>query len=64
MCWKNGQRSPIHDHAASNSAVRVLRGPATETAFEYAANGLIKVVGSPGLPAAFVLVSRQSSIDG
>ena len=26
MCWKNGQRSPIHDHAGSSCGVRVLRG--------------------------------------
>ncbi len=22
LCWKNGQRSPIHDHAGSSCAVR------------------------------------------
>jgi hypothetical protein len=26
LCWKNGQRSPIHDHIGSSCAVRVLRG--------------------------------------
>ena len=31
LCWKNGQRSPIHDHAGSSCAVRVLRGVLTET---------------------------------
>ena len=28
MCWKNGQRSPIHDHTGSSCGVRVLRGTA------------------------------------
>ncbi len=46
MCWKNGQRSPIHDHAASNCVVRVLRGTLTETRFEFAPNGHIKAIGS------------------
>jgi hypothetical protein len=33
LCWKNGQRSPIHDHMGSNCAVRVLRGtPSLELA--------------------------------
>src|SRR5688572_19841189 len=36
LCWKNGQRSPIHDHFGSSCAVRVLRGTCTETIFEQA----------------------------
>jgi len=39
LCWKNGQRSPIHDHAGSSCALRVLRGTLTETHFEFAPNG-------------------------
>src|SRR6516164_5860199 len=39
LCWKNGQRSPIHDHAGSNCCVRVLSGVLTETRFEFAPNG-------------------------
>src|SRR5580658_1661827 len=35
LCWKNGQRSPIHDHAGSSCVVRVLRGTLTETIFEF-----------------------------
>src|SRR5262249_27648499 len=35
LCWKNGQRSPIHDHLGSSCAVKVLRGTATETIFEF-----------------------------
>src|SRR5262249_54482889 len=34
LCWKNGQRSPIHDHKGSSCGVRVLRGTATETLFD------------------------------
>lgn len=26
LCWRSGQRSPIHDHRGSACAVRVLRG--------------------------------------
>ena len=36
LCWKNGQRSPIHDHSGSACVVRVLRGTLTETLFERA----------------------------
>src|SRR5947199_10343228 len=49
MCWKNGQRSPIHDHAGSACAVRVLRGVATVTDFDLAPNGHGKALGSHDL---------------
>jgi cysteine dioxygenase len=42
LCWKNGQRSPIHDHKGSSCGVRVLRGTLTETLFEFAPNGHVK----------------------
>lgn len=42
LCWKNGQRSPIHDHRGSNCGVRVLRGTMSETLFEFAPNGHIR----------------------
>ena len=42
LCWKNGQRSPIHDHSGSACVVRVLRGTLTETLFEMAPNGHVK----------------------
>ena len=34
LCWRPGQRTPIHDHAGSCGAVRVLRGVMWETLFE------------------------------
>src|SRR3989442_897801 len=51
MCWKNGQRSPVHDHAASACAVRVLRGTLTETRFALAPNRAVKAVGSRDVEA-------------
>jgi cysteine dioxygenase len=54
LCWKNGQRSPIHDHAGSSCAVRVLRGILTETAFVFVPHGRVKAVGSRDLAAGTV----------
>src|SRR5262249_19233333 len=51
LCWKNGQRSPIHDHLGSSCGVRVLRGTMTETLFEFAPNGHVKAVSSRDLAA-------------
>ena len=46
MCWRNGQRSPIHDHTGSACAIRVLDGTATVTNFARAANGHVYATGS------------------
>lgn len=39
LCWRPGQRSPIHDHRGSSCGVRVLQGTLTETIFERTAAG-------------------------
>jgi uncharacterized NAD(P)/FAD-binding protein YdhS/predicted metal-dependent enzyme (double-stranded beta helix superfamily) len=39
LCWRSGQRSPIHDHRGSNCAVRVIRGRAIETRFDATPSG-------------------------
>ena len=41
LCWKTGQRSPIHDHHGSNCAVMIIQGTATETLFEHADNEMV-----------------------
>ena len=42
LCWRPGQRTPIHDHAGSFGSVRVLEGFMWETLFEMdAAEGLV-----------------------
>lgn len=62
MCWKNGQRSPIHDHAASVGVVRVLRGTLTETRFELAPNGHVKATGSRDVAAGGVCVAQDDDL--
>jgi cysteine dioxygenase len=59
LCWKNGQRSPIHDHAGSSCGMRVLRGTLTETLFEFTANGHVKAVGSRDLAPGSVAGSQD-----
>lgn len=62
LCWKNGQRSPIHDHKGSSCGVRVLRGSLTETLFELTANGHIKATFSRDLTAGCVIGSEDTDI--
>jgi DMSO/TMAO reductase YedYZ molybdopterin-dependent catalytic subunit len=62
MCWKNGQRSPIHDHVGSNCAVRVVRGTATVTDFAFAPNGHVKAVGSLDLPPGSIIANHDDDL--
>ena len=62
LCWKNGQRSPIHDHAGSVCALRVLRGVLTETLFEFTPNGHVKATLSRDFDAGSVVASQDSDL--
>jgi cysteine dioxygenase len=62
LCWKNGQRSPIHDHAGSSCAVHVLRGVLTETAFVFVPHGRVKAVGSRDLAAGAICGGQDSDV--
>lgn len=59
LCWRNGQRSPIHDHAGSACCVRVLRGTLTETVFEFTPNGDVKARYSRDFPPGSVFSSED-----
>lgn len=62
LCWRNGQRSPIHDHTGSACVVRVLRGTLTETVFELAPNGHVKAAFSRDFAEGSLLGSEDSDI--
>jgi cysteine dioxygenase len=62
LCWRNGQRSPIHNHRGSNCGVKVLRGVATETVFGRAANGMILAERSHDLPPGHICASADDDI--
>lgn len=62
MCWRNGQRSPIHDHRGSSCGVRVLQGVATESLFEFAPNGHVKATFSRDLYEGSVCGSEDGDL--
>lgn len=62
LCWKNGHRSPIHNHKGSACALRVLRGILTETQFEIAANGHVKATFSRDMLPGQVVASEDDDI--
>jgi cysteine dioxygenase len=59
LCWRSGQRSPIHNHAGSTCGFRVLTGIATETIFEKTPSKLIKPVSSEDQPAGTVRAAQD-----
>lgn len=62
LCWRNGQRSPIHDHIGSGCGVKVLQGTATETVFDRAPNGMIFATRSRFLTADTVCATEDADI--
>lgn len=41
LCWRSGQRTPIHDHGGSIGMVMVFEGLLTETMFEQVPDGRV-----------------------
>jgi cysteine dioxygenase len=62
LCWRNGQRSPIHDHAGSSCGVRVLAGTAIETVFNRTRAGLVYAVRSHMHGAGSICATQDSDI--
>lgn len=62
LCWRSGQRSPIHDHHGSSCAVRVLEGTLVETIFDRNTEGLVYATTSHELGEGEVCGSEDSDI--
>lgn len=62
LCWRNGQRSPIHDHSGSSCAVRVLSGEALETVFERTRTGMVYAVRSLAHAPGSVCATQDADI--
>ena len=66
LCWRSGQRTPIHDHGGSVGVVLVCEGQLTETMFERAPEGHVRPYdtfkwGPPSLTGADVPDIHQLS---
>jgi len=62
LCWRAGQRSPIHDHRGSACGVRVLSGEATETVFEMTEEGHVFPVRTRKLEEGFICATQDQDI--
>ena len=62
ICWKSGQRTPIHDHKGASCAFRVIDGIATETRFERSTSGLIYPTNTEHQEPGYVCASSEADI--
>lgn len=62
LCWKAGQRTPLHDHAGSRCGVRIMKGSGTEIAFARAANGVLVPSETHPLKAGDCTVSYDEEV--
>ena len=62
ICWRSGQRSPIHDHAQSTCGLKIIEGTATETLFESSDCGQIKAVSSTDYQIGHVCSSQDADV--
>jgi len=62
LCWRPGQRTPIHDHAGSTCGVYVMRGEASEMGFVPSGMGPIIPSGTHTVRAGEITVSNDSDV--
>ncbi len=62
LCWKSGQRSPIHNHLGSSCVVRVVEGRATETQYVFSPCGRLVPRRSRTYAAGSVTGCRDEAI--
>jgi cysteine dioxygenase len=62
LCWKPGQRSPIHDHASSICAVYTLEGVLSADNYRKMSNGHIRADYSEDLKPGSVLTIQTTEI--
>lgn len=60
ICWRSGQRSPIHDHAGSSCAFKVLTGVCSETVYEFAPCGQVVPIHTTRQPAGMIVATQDT----
>jgi cysteine dioxygenase len=59
ICWRSGQRSPIHDHAGSSCAFKVLQGVCSETAYGFAVCGQVYPLETVDQPEGAIVATQD-----
>jgi len=62
LCWRSGDRTPIHDHAGVSCAFRILEGEGTEIRFRPTPSGLICPVGAVRMEPGHICAAADDDI--
>jgi len=60
LCWRSGQRSPIHDHAHSVCAFKVLTGVCSETVYACSSCGQVYPLHTVDRPADSIVATQDA----
>lgn len=62
ICWKSGQRSPVHNHAGSTCGVKVLKGLGYETLFDMTPCGQAVATKTATMRAGDICASQDADV--
>lgn len=62
LCWRSGDCTPIHDHAGSSCAFRVVEGVGTEVRYKVTPAGLVCPVGAVEMSPGYVCAAEDADI--
>ncbi len=62
LCWRSGDRTPIHDHAGVSCAFRIVEGEGTEIRFRRTPSGLICPTESVAMAPGYVCAAADADI--
>ncbi len=62
LCWRSGQRSPIHNHAGSTCGFKVLKGTGVETVFNPTPCGQVVAVSSTVMKEGYICAAKDADI--
>jgi cysteine dioxygenase len=62
LCWRSGDRTPIHDHAGVSCAFKVIEGTGTEIRFSPTPSGLICPVATIEMAPGYVCAAADADI--
>ncbi|HYF15914.1 MAG TPA: cysteine dioxygenase family protein [Phycisphaerales bacterium] len=62
LCWRSGDRTPIHDHRGVSCAFKVIEGEGTEVRFRQTPSGLVCPTGSVTMPEGYICAAEDNDI--
>lgn len=62
LCWRSGDCTPIHDHAGSSCAFRVVEGRGSEVRFRMTPSGLVCPVGVTEMSPGYICAAEDADI--